>query len=71
MTTQFTIKNHDNSNGDMNIIRPDQPTVTLFPGQEHVGWMSSSQGIFITETWPSKKPKPEVVPVPLIQPSQK
>jgi hypothetical protein len=65
MTTRITIENDIASNGDIMIhaINPcagDRHT-RLFPGQKYQEWVTTNTALFVTEEWPTAKPKDEPV----------
>ena len=67
MTTKIRIENTSDSNGDIVvqgkcISYGDLPS-TLFPGESLELWITTSSSLWITETWPTKKPKNES-PIP-------
>lgn len=69
MTTRIIIKNEDSSNGDVVVqgrstswSSKDLPA-TLFPGESLDLWITTSTFLFITETWPTNKPKPQEIDV--------
>jgi hypothetical protein len=66
MTTKITIRNEADSNGDVNYrgtcLSSGGPEGVLFPGSEITLWITTSSALFITETWPTKKPVVEQSP---------
>lgn len=69
MTTRISIKNEDSSNGDVVVQgrciswSSAELPATLFPGEAMDLWITTSTALFITETWPTQKPK-EDCPIP-------
>lgn len=55
MTSRVTIKNEENSNGDLFLIIGAE-RVTLHPGASFEKWVSTGIGVYIGETWPTEKP---------------
>lgn len=56
MTSRVTIKNEDNSNGDLFVIQGEKRAV-LLPGESVEYWVSTGSGIYVGETWPTLKGK--------------
>lgn len=67
MTTRVIITSGENSNGDLHVHRPGFPTETLFPGQSTEFWVSTSSGVFLSETWPTRKDEKPAAMTPPVE----
>jgi len=63
MTTKIKIENDGTSNGDVVVraFNSCEGTIAfeLLPGEARELWITDNTGLFVTETWPTKKPNPD------------